>query len=88
MAKVKAMPDEELADTSRSAIEVLAELDSAQELVIEREQDRLYAYDKATRAFVAQGSTIEQVFEQARSRFPNIKFFGTISQDNSTKELV
>jgi hypothetical protein len=88
MEKVKKLDDSVLARTDQTAEELIAELANEQELVIERQADLLYAYDKATRAFIAQGATLEQVFEHAGKRFPNIKFFGEIASDNPTKELV
>jgi hypothetical protein len=88
MDKVRKLDESVLADTSQTAEELIAELENAQELVIERQADLLYAYDKATRAFISQGASLEQVFEHARQRFPNIKFFGEIAKDNPTKELV
>jgi len=85
MDKVKKLDDSVLARTDQTAEELIAELANEQELVIERQADLLYAYDKATRAFIAQGASLEQVFEQASKRFPNIKFFGEIVKDNHAK---
>jgi hypothetical protein len=88
MDKVRDLDEHELANTDKSADEILADLSNAQELVIERQADLLYAYDKVTRAFIAQGASLEQVFEQASKRFPHKKFFGEIAQDKAAKELV
>jgi hypothetical protein len=57
------------------------------ELFIERVGNTLYAYIKDTNQFVAQGSDLTSVLETAHKRFPTQKFFGTISKDNTAKEL-
>ena len=88
MDKVRTLSDVDLDNTDKSAEEILADLADGQELVIERQADLFYAYDKATLAFIAQGASLEQVFEQASKRFPNIKFFGEIAKENTTKPLV
>jgi hypothetical protein len=88
MEKVRHLDETVLARTDQTAEELIAELENGQELVIERQADLLYAYDKVTRAFIAQGASLEQVFEQASKRFPHKKFFGEIAQDKAAKELV
>jgi hypothetical protein len=88
MERVKNLDDTVLARTDQTAEELIAELESGQELIIERQADLLYAYDKATLAFIAQGASLEQVFEQARQRFPHKKFFGEIAKENTTKQVV
>jgi hypothetical protein len=58
------------------------------ELSIEREGNMFYAYTKDTNQFIAQGVTMDALMEQAKLRHPDRKFFGTISKEDSTKELV
>jgi len=88
MERVKNLDDSVLARTDQTAEELIAELELGEELVIEQQADRLYAYDKATQVFIAQGASVEKVFEQARQRFPHKKFFGKIAQENSAKQVV
>jgi len=88
MERVRNLDDAVLARTDQTAQELIAELEQGQELIIEQQADRLYAYDKATQAFIAQGTSVEQVFEQARQRFPHKKFFGKIAKENSAKSVV
>lgn len=88
MEKVKNLDEAVLANTDQTAEELIADLENGQELVIERQADLLYAYDKVTRAFIAQGTSLEQVFEHAAKRFPHKKFFGEITRDNQAKEVV
>ena len=58
------------------------------ELSIEREGNMFYAYTKDTNQYIAQGVTMDALMEQAKLRHPDRKFFGTISKEDSTKELV
>lgn len=58
------------------------------ELKIERHGDVLYAYIKETNQFVAQGSNLTQVIDEAQKRFPGKKFFGLIPHGDPAKELV
>jgi hypothetical protein len=55
---------------------------------LERVGDVLYAYDKHTGQFLAQATNLASLTEAIDKRFPGKKFFGTISADNSAKELV
>lgn len=57
------------------------------ELFIERVGNGLYAYIKDTKQFVAQAPDLNSLLTEAHKRFPTQKFFGTISNDNSAKEL-
>jgi len=57
------------------------------ELFIERVGNGLYAYIKETNQFVAQAPDLSSLLIEAHKRFPTQKFFGTISKDNSAKEL-
>ena len=57
------------------------------ELSIERVGNMLYAYIKDTNQFVAQAPDLSSLLSEAHKRFPTQKFFGTISKDNSAKEL-
>lgn len=45
------------------------------ELEIEHHQDVIYAYDKLTGEFIAQGSTEQELLDSARKRFPNKDFW-------------
>ena len=58
-----------------------------QEIDIERVGNVLYAYSKENGQFLAQGSTLADLLDSVHKRFPNKKFFGTISKDNPAKEL-
>jgi DNA helicase HerA-like ATPase len=57
------------------------------ELFIERVNNHLYAYVKETNQFVAQGSDLTSLLEEAHKRFPNKLFFGEIDADDPAKEL-
>jgi hypothetical protein len=58
------------------------------ELSIERDGNMFYAYTKDTNQFIAQGASMDALMEQAKLRHPDRKFFGTITKEDSTKELV
>jgi hypothetical protein len=58
------------------------------EVTLEKQGAHLYAYAKVTGEFLAQGTTWEEVQEQAKKRWPEIKLFGETSQTNSAKQLV
>jgi hypothetical protein len=58
------------------------------EMRIERVGEQLYAYAKDTGEFLAQASNLDKLLETVKNRFPDKKFFGTISQDDTAKELV
>jgi hypothetical protein len=60
---------------------------TTQEMKIERVGPTLYAYSKESGQFLAQGANLADVLDAAHKRFPNKKFFGTISNDNPAKEL-
>jgi hypothetical protein len=68
------------------------ELDNANsdgtEMLVEKVGDQLYAYAKDTGQFLGQATNLDLLTEIIDKRFPGQKFFGTISSDNSTKELV
>jgi hypothetical protein len=57
------------------------------EMDLERVGNELYAYARDTGQFLAQGATVEAITDVLRQRFPNDKFFGVISQNNSAKQL-
>ena len=57
------------------------------ELFIEQVNGQFYAYNKENNRFVAQGSTLDELLETAHKRFPDSKFFGTVEEDNSTKQV-
>ncbi len=58
------------------------------ELSIERHGDVLYAFITDTDQFVAQGTSLPELLEQAQKRLPGRKFFGLIPHGDSAKELV
>ena len=62
--------------------------EDANPMEVERVGNVLYAYDKHTGQFLAQAPNLNNLIEAVHSRFPDKKFFGTISKDNSAKELV
>lgn len=57
------------------------------ELAIERVNDCLYAYAKDTNQFIAQGSTLKELLDDAHKRFPGKLFFGNIPADDPAKDL-
>jgi hypothetical protein len=57
------------------------------EMTIERVGNMLYAYAKDTGQFLAQGPNLDAVIKNTELRYPGQKFFGTIANDNSAKEL-
>ena len=62
--------------------------EDANPMEVERVGNVLYAYDKHTGQFLAQAPNLNNLIEAVHTRFPDKKFFGTISKDNSAKELV
>lgn len=58
------------------------------ELTIEHVGGMFYAYTKDGNQFIAQGASVDALMEQAKLRHPDRKFFGTITKEDSTKELV
>ena len=62
--------------------------EDANPMEVERVGDVLYAYDKHTGQFLAQAPNLNNLIEAVHTRFPDKKFFGTISKDDSAKELV
>ena len=62
--------------------------EDAHPMELERVGDVLYAYDKHSGQFLAQASNLASLSEIIDKRFPGKKFFGTISKDNTAKELV
>lgn len=58
------------------------------ELTIERADGMFYAYTKDGNQFIAQGTDMDALMEQAKLRHPNRKFFGVINKEHSAKELV
>lgn len=59
----------------------------ATELFIEQVNGQYYAYIKETNKFIGQAATLAELLENAHKRFPNSKFFGTVEDDNSTKQV-
>ena len=62
--------------------------EDAHPMQLERVGDQLYAYDKHSGEFLGQAASLDNLIESIDQRFPNKKFFGTISADNPAKELV
>jgi hypothetical protein len=58
------------------------------EMSIERVGDMLYAYSKETNQFLGQAPDLNTLLENIQKRFPGKEFFGTISKEDSAKELV
>ena len=79
LQQIKEINDQEASEATESKI--------GTELAIERVGNTLYAYTKGTNQFVAQGGNLDALMEEATKRFPDRRFFGVISKDNSTKEL-
>ena len=79
LQKIKEINDKEQIEGKEQAI--------GTELAIERVGNELYAYAKDTNQFIAQGSNLDKLMEEAKKRFPDRRFFGVISKDNSAKEL-
>ena len=57
------------------------------ELSIERVGNMLYAYIKDTNQFVAQAPDLSTLLKEAHKSYPTQKFFGTITKDNTAKDL-
>jgi hypothetical protein len=62
--------------------------EDAHPMNVERVGDVLYAYDKDTGQFLAQATNLNNLLEAVHTRFPDKKFFGTISANDPAKELV
>ena len=71
------------------AKQALAEQDDGQEVLalkvteleIERVGSMMYAYDKLTGQFLAQGNTIKEVLDAYQKRFPNRKLSSLVPKD-------
>lgn len=59
----------------------------ATELAVEKVNGVFYAYTKETNKFIAQGTSLADLLETAHKRFPGSKFFGTVEEDNSAKQV-
>jgi len=59
----------------------------ATELAVEKVNGVFYAYTKETNKFIAQGTSLADLLETAHKRFPDSKFFGTVEEDNSAKQV-
>lgn len=57
------------------------------ELAIEKDGNMYYGYTADTKQFIAQGSTLDDLMEQAAQRHPGKEFFGKIVDKDSAKEL-
>lgn len=80
LQKIKEINDQEAKDTVESS--------TGTELAIERHGTMLYAFVKETNQFIAQGNNLTALLDEAKKRYPNRKFFGTIPDGDSAKELV
>jgi hypothetical protein len=78
--KINTEHDEEMAKLTESV--------EGTELTIEHVGNMFYAYTKDTKQFIAQGTDMDVLMEQANLRHPNRKFFGVIAKEHSAKELV
>ena len=79
--QIKKINEEELAEA------VPADSQAGTELKIERVGNQLFAYDKDSGEFIAQGPDLATLLDAANERYPNDKFFGTIAKDNPAKDL-
>lgn len=52
------------------------------ELLIEQVNDVMYAYAKDTNQFVAQGSDLKSLMEEAHKRYPGKTFFGDLPEEH------
>lgn len=80
LKKIKEINDQEKTEKKETSI--------GTELAIERHGDMLYAFAKESDQFIAQGTNLDALLEEAKKRFPDRKFFGKISKDDPAKELV
>ena len=62
--------------------------EDANPMQVERVGNQLYAYDKHSNEFLAQAKDLNSLLEAVHARFPGKKFFGTISSDDTAKDLV
>jgi len=70
-----------------NAIDHYGMAEDASPMQVERVGDQVYAYDTHSGEFLAQATSLELLLNAVNQRFPNKKFFGTISADNPAKEL-
>lgn len=59
----------------------------ATELFIEKVNGQYYGYVKETNKFIGQAGNLAELLENAHKRFPNSKFFGTVEEDISAKQV-
>ena len=83
LRKIKEINDAQSDDELKEVIK----RNEATELAIERVNNHLYAYTKDTNQFIAQGTDLKALLEEAHKRFPGKVFFGNIPADDPAKEL-
>lgn len=83
LRKIKEINDAESDEDLKEVIK----RNEATELAIERVNDHLYAYAKDTNQFIAQGTNLKALLEEAHKRFPGKVFFGDIPADHPAKEI-
>lgn len=79
LRKIKEINDREANETGNAK--------TGTELAIERHGNVLYAFTKETNQFIAQGNTLSALLDEANKRYPDRKFFGTIPDGDSAKDL-
>jgi hypothetical protein len=52
--------------------------DTMVDVVIEREGDMFFVYNRDTNEFLAQGKTTEEIQQVLEERFPNLTFFSSV----------
>ena len=85
LKKINAAETQEQLDATLDKIRNAAP--DATELFIEQVNGVFYAYIKETNRFVAQGSSLAELLDSAHKRFPDSKFFGTVEEEDSTKQV-
>lgn len=66
---------------------IKGQLPDATELFIEQVNGQYYAYIKETNKFIGQAPELAQLLENAHKQYPGSKFFGTVEEDNNTKQV-
>lgn len=83
--KINEAESQEQLDQTMASIK--SAVPDATELVVEEVKGVFYAYTKETNKFIAQGASLSELLETAHSRFPGSKFFGTVEENNSAKQV-
>lgn len=74
-------------DLDATMAKIKSAVPDATELAVEQVNGVFYAYTKETNKFIAQGTSLADLLETAHKRFPDSKFFGTVEEDNSAKQV-